>query len=190
MGEVVQLAMAEATSNGTKMKRIYADGVRDDAKYFVALEVEQTPAFELQTLFLVGLDNPEEIIRRVVETNSKNVYFGTGTSFKPQSEEEVVEWDRIITEVLDQGYYATLDFDMWFAEAVHGMKCSKHKNFIPMISVKLHSVMAFNKNATLKIDDVDFDATNPGVWCWKLTDLLDKNKMTHWAEYKNDTIIP
>ena len=171
------------------MKRIYAEGVRDDAKYFVALEVEQTPAFEEVTLFLVGLDTPEEILRRAEEHKCRNVYFGTGTSFNPESDEEVAQWDAIITAVLDAGLYATLDFDVWLAGKVHSMKSSKHQKFIPMISVKVDSVYAFNKNTTLKIDDVDFDATNPGVWCWKFSDLLTESRMTRWVEYKNDTII-
>jgi hypothetical protein len=41
----------------------------------------------------------------------------------------------------------------------------------------------------LKIDDKDFNATNPGVWTHSLHDLKDRNKFTPWSAYSNDTII-
>jgi len=44
-------------------------------------------------------------------------------------------------------------------------------------------------NATIKIDDKDFKATNPGVWCHNLHDLLDRNKFTSWDQYGKDEII-
>ena len=44
-------------------------------------------------------------------------------------------------------------------------------NFIPMISVKLPYIKQFGYNATIKLDDKDFAATNPGVWCHSVHDL-------------------
>jgi hypothetical protein len=41
----------------------------------------------------------------------------------------------------------------------------------------------------LKIDDKDFKATNPGVWCHNLHDLLDRQKFTDWAKYGLDKVI-
>jgi hypothetical protein len=40
----------------------------------------------------------------------------------------------------------------------------------------------------IKIDDRDFEATNPGVWCHSLHDLMDHSKLTVWKDYKNDKI--
>ena len=62
------------------MKRIYKQGVKDDAVYFVAKEVEQTPAFEQTTLFLVGKRPADEKILTAKQNNCTNVYFGTVTN--------------------------------------------------------------------------------------------------------------
>jgi hypothetical protein len=47
----------------------------------------------------------------------------------------------------------------------------------------------YNYNAILKIDDKDFEATNPGVWTHRLHDLLEHEKFTDWDQYKEDEII-
>jgi hypothetical protein len=57
-----------------------------------------------------------------------------------------------------------------------------------MISVKLPYLTQFNYNATIKLDDKDFEATNPGVWTHRLHDLLDSTKFTDWDQYKEDEI--
>ena len=36
------------------MKRDYKDGVKDDITYFTGVEVEDTPAYGMKTLFVVG----------------------------------------------------------------------------------------------------------------------------------------
>ena len=41
----------------------------------------------------------------------------------------------------------------------------------------------------VKIDDKDFQATNPGVWCHRLHNLMDEQRFTNWEEYKNDKIV-
>ena len=37
------------------MKRPYESGVNDTAIFFTGIEVEKTPAYNMQTLFVVGL---------------------------------------------------------------------------------------------------------------------------------------
>ena len=39
------------------------------------------------------------------------------------------------------------------------------------------------------IDDKDFDATNPGVWCHSLHDLMDREKFTDWGKYGLDKVL-
>jgi hypothetical protein len=46
-----------------------------------------------------------------------------------------------------------------------------------------------NYNTCVKIDDIGFNDTNPGVWVQQVKDLLDSNKFTPWIKYKNDKII-
>ena len=66
---------------------------------------------------------------------------------------------------------------------------SEYHNFIPMISVKLPYINQLGYNATLKIDDKDFAATNPGVWCHSLHRLQYRNAFTGWSKYTKDEII-
>jgi hypothetical protein len=58
-----------------------------------------------------------------------------------------------------------------------------------MISVKLPYIKQFNYNATLKLDDIDFDSTNPGVWTHSLHKLMDRRKFTPWTDYSKDEVI-
>jgi len=62
-------------------------------------------------------------------------------------------------------------------------------NFIPMISVKLPYIKQFGYNAVIKIDDKDFAATNPGVWCHSLHDLQTREAFTDWSRYTKDEVI-
>ena len=44
------------------MNRDYVDGKHDDVVFFFGREVEKTPAFGMQTLFVVGTPPLEEIL--------------------------------------------------------------------------------------------------------------------------------
>ena len=44
-------------------------------------------------------------------------------------------------------------------------------------------------NVIFKIDDKDFKATNPGVWCWSVRDLIKEEHFTDWNEYGDDEIL-
>ena len=58
-----------------------------------------------------------------------------------------------------------------------------------MISVKLPHIQQLGYNATIKLDDVDFDATNPGVWCHSVHSLQNRNTFTPWSKYTKDTTL-
>ena len=57
-----------------------------------------------------------------------------------------------------------------------------------MISVKLPYINQLGYNAVLKLDDNDFDSTNPGVWCHRLHDLQTVDTFTSWDDYTNDEV--
>ena len=65
----------------------------------------------------------------------------------------------------------------------------EYHNFIPMISVKLPYIQQLGYNATIKLDDKDFNASNPGVWCHSLHDLKNRNVFTDWSKYTKDQIL-
>jgi len=38
----------------------------------------------------------------------------------------------------------------------------------------------------VKIDDKTYNASNPGVWCHRVHDLMDYSKFTPWKDYQED----
>lgn len=162
----------------------------DSATYFVNIEVEQTPAYKKNTLFVIGLPEAEEIIKYAYKYDCTNVYFGTGTTFNPEDTEDYKDWNIVMCDVLDEGFWVTLDFDLIpYGPAVKVMGCNEYDRFIPMLSIKTPDLLGWNYNATVKLDDTDFRKSNPGVWCHRLHNLLDTEKFTDWSEYKGDTFV-
>ena len=167
---------------------------RQGIVYFTGYEVEHTIAYGMYTLFVVGTPPLEEILRIANDTQSmldeskriKQIYFGTSQSFNPSTYEEWKVWDDRIMGCLKAGYWVTLDFDVKYAEEIHEDGWTEHDRFIPMISVKLPYIKLFNYNATLKIDDRTWGATNPGVWTHHLPSLMSKDKFTYWDQYTQD----
>jgi hypothetical protein len=50
-------------------------------------------------------------------------------------------------------------------------------------------VKLWNYNTMIKIDDNDFDATNPGVWTHSLHSLMSRRTFTDWDQYNNDSVV-
>lgn len=170
------------------MKRDYTTGTAKDVTYFVGEEIEHTPAYLLNTLFVVGVMAPEKTTEIATLHECDHVYFGANHSFDG---ENIGEWVKQIEHVLRLGFKVTLDLDIKHVQK----KCkwleqlNEFENFITQISVKLPNIEQYNDNTTIKLDDVDFNATNEGVWCHSLDKLKDFDKMTIWSEYGKDKII-
>lgn len=176
-----------------KYKNIENPTVATD--FFYGFEVEHSPAQYRETLFVVGVQSVKDILREVDQLSKnftlvEHVYFGANQSFHPSNENDWLDWTNMVTKILKQGYWVTLDFDIKYAERVyHEFSLETFNKFIPMISVKLPHARQYNYNTTIKIDDKGFEASNPGVWCHRLGDLLDTEKFTNWEEYKNDRTV-
>ena len=95
----------------------------------------------------------------------------------------------MITACLDEAFTCTLDLDVSCAEGLLESGLVERHNFIPMLSVKLPYIRQFPYGATLKLDDRDFAATNPGVWCHNLHDLQKRRVFTPWSKYTNDEVL-
>jgi hypothetical protein len=160
----------------------------EDVNFFYGTEVEHTPAYGKNTLFVVGVQPTAEITARL-KSPGQHIYFGANMSFPNPEVNDAGTWkiwEDMITHYLKQGYLCTLDIDVRSAEGlVEGSLC-EYNNFIPMISVKLPYVQMLGYNATLKIDDKDFAATNPGVWCHSIHELRNRDKFTDWSKYTKD----
>jgi hypothetical protein len=172
-------------------KRDYSDGNHGDVSMFVGREVEHSPAHGLRTLFVVGLQSATTILEKVREHDCEHVYFGANMSFdlKNNDADGWRDWEQMITKVMESGFLATLDIGTdQLPGLLDGALIEDHR-FIPMISVKVPYTKLLNYNTTIKIDDIGFDQTNPGVWCWSLQDLMDRQRFTSWMEYKKDQPI-
>lgn len=165
------------------------EGHDDSTKFFIGTEVEHSPAYGQRTLFVVGRQPVKEILARALNNNCPHIYLGANQSFSVDDEVESQEWDYILDKLVSEGIWVTLDFDVKHAEWVLESRAVECDNFIPMISVKVPYIKQFPYHATLKIDDKDFKATNPGVWCHSLHDLQDRTKFTDWTKYTKDEVI-
>lgn len=168
------------------------------ATFFVGTEVEHTPAYGKKTLFVVGIQDYHRILEIILDYKShpepiEHVYFGANMSFSTLATNngaEWAKWEKMIFNVMEQAdIMCTLDVDVSCVEGlVESGLCENH-NFIPMISVKVPYAQLLGYNATIKLDDRDFRATNPGVWCHSLHQLQSRRTFTDWSKYTKDEVI-
>jgi hypothetical protein len=160
--------------------------------FFVGTEVEHTAAFGKCTLFVVGEQDPQIVLQEAKNNNCDHIYFGANQSFPPLHINDNFgwrHWEDMVQTCLEAGWLCTLDLDINQAEGLLESSLVEFHNFIPMISVKLPYIKQYGYNATIKIDDKDFKATNPGVWCHSLHDLQKREVFTDWSKYTKDEII-
>ena len=179
------------------MKRNYNTGTSDSVTFFIGDEIEHTPAYGMRTLFVTGAHPSIRIEDILNDANSnldaskhiKHIFFGANHSFHPENNLEWQRWETMITHFLDKEYLCSLDIPMSAVEEFNDGGLNDYNNFIPQIRVPIPYVKLWNYNTMIKIDDKDFNATNPGVWTHSLHDLKTRDKFTPWSAYANDTII-
>ena len=164
----------------------------DNIDFFIGTEVEHSPAFGLKTLFVIGVHDPETVLTKFQDNKCEHIYFGANQSF-PRLETDDGRgwspWERMILTCLDAGFWCTLDMDVSQVEGLLESQFLEYHNFVPMISVKLPYIQQLGYNATIKLDDRDFAATNSGVWCHSLHALRSRKAFTDWSKYTKDEIV-
>ena len=126
------------------------------------------------------------------DKHDSELYFGANQSFpklKTDDQKNWERWESMIKELLKKGYKCTLDLDVSCVEGLSQRGLCEYHNFIPMISVKLPYLQQLGYNATIKLDDVDFAKSNPGVWCHSLHNLMDRSVFTDWSKYSKDETL-
>jgi len=170
----------------------------EHANFFVGTEIEHSPAKDRRTMFVIGLQTEEQILWQIGESDRRSktaishVYFGANQSFPNPAVDDSANWsawESMIQKFLDRGYWCTLDLDVSAVAALCEGSLVEHSQFIPMISVKMPYTRLLGYNATVKIDDHDFRATNPGVWCHSLHNLMNRECFTSWDQYTKDEVI-
>lgn len=164
-------------------------GHDDSVQFFTGTEVEHTPAHGKKTLFVVGVQEVADIAARL--QGCEHIYFGANMSFPnyDTNAHDWLDWENMIKPFLTKGYWCTLDIDVAATEGLLESGLCESNNFIPMISVKLPYIQQLGYNATLKLDDKDFDATNPGVWCHSVHELQNRSVFTDWSKYAKDETL-
>lgn len=175
------------------MKRDYETATgKQGVTMFVGKEIENTPMKGQNTLFVVGTEySAAEIISSATQHQCNHIYLGANMSFviDPLNETSFIDWHLLITKLLDADFWVTLDFETKYTEWVLEECYTEYRRFIPMISVRIPHVDQLGYNACIKIDDVDFDTTNDGVWVHSLHTLKDRSCFTAWDQYTQDKII-
>ena len=163
----------------------------DNVNFFFGKEVEKTPAFGKQTLFVVGIQPVDEIAYHFSRHPSgvEHIFFGANHSFCPQTPTEWDRWSAMIVHFLKLGYVCSLDIPVTHVEDFNDTSLCEHRNFIPQIRVSIPYVKLWNYNTMIKIDDNDFDSTNPGVWTHSLHSLMSRRTFTDWDQYNEDSLL-
>ncbi len=159
----------------------------DNIELFTGKEVEHTPTYGMQTLFVNG----KPTIKKILEHVQEHVYLGANhQQIDFTNAEELDYYNTTISSLLAKGYYVTLDYD---AHQHHIMLSAldssiwRSKRFVPMLSVHIPQVLD-HPNLTIKIADEHFQGSNGGVWCTNMQDIPAK-KFTPWKDYTNDEAI-
>lgn len=161
-----------------------------DVSFFIGPEVEHTPAYSKRTLFVVGKQKLDQIERTAREYKTPHIFMGANHSFSSESNDPY--WDHVITALLDRGFWVTLDYQAH--EHVDVLKMLNRgiwqsRLFVPLLSVRIPNFQTSSPNLTVKIDDIDFKATNEGVWCLNHHEIADSNRFTDWNDYNTDQVV-
>lgn len=171
------------------MERSYSAGVATDVVFFTGIEIEKTPAYGMKTLFVTGIQDISDIKTQSNEHNCNHIFFGANHSFNPANYDEWINWEEMISTFLKLGYLCSLDIPVTQLVDFNDSSLCEYNNFIPQIRVPIPYTKLWNYNTMIKIDDIGFNATNPGIWTHSLHELMDRSKFTNWFEYQNDLIL-
>jgi len=158
------------------------------ADFFYGREVETTPAWGQETLFVVGYHTQEEIEQHL-RPDIQHIFFGANDSYHPKHGDDHTRWENVIATFLDRGLWCSLDIPFQYVEQFHEGGLCERDRFIPIIKVPIPYIKLWNYNTCVKIDDRDFAATNPGVWVHQLHDLQARDRFTSWYAYEKDQVV-
>ena len=116
------------------MQRDYTTGYKEDVKVFSGIEIEHTPAYGKQTLFLARNDLTfDQIISLAVASDAEAIYFGANRTYMHSHAMQVAQ----IHQLLDRGYWVTVDYPYELHRLVSKKfaTCWTDEKFIPFCSI-------------------------------------------------------
>ena len=169
------------------MLREYKTGVSESVGVFSGKEVEHTPAYGLQTLFLARNDLTfDEINELAIKADAEAIYFGANRTFMYNHGTQIAQ----MIKFQEKGYFVTIDYPYHLHDEVKKRFSLiwKKEKFIPFCSVIFQNSEE-DDNLCIKIDDIDFNKTNPGVWTMSMDHFKQTSGFTSWKDYKQDEPI-
>ncbi|ASD50402.1 hypothetical protein FDI24_gp122 [Acidovorax phage ACP17] len=131
----------------------------------------------MRTLFCDGGLGVDEVIAKAVETSVGHVYLNSNHSFLAYGEDK-------ISQLLMRGYAVTYEYGN--QGGLHPEPFPiEHPNLVHLRSVVVTKVRR-GVGHYLKIDDLGFQNTNPGVWTFKPGNYAG---FTPWSAYLKDDIV-
>jgi hypothetical protein len=173
------------------MQRNYAESTAPatPVTMFVGNEVEHTAAYKAKTLFVVGTHNADDVISQAFTSHCEHIYFGANMSFGVDDATTVASWEAMFDIAMQYNLWITLDIESSQLATIDAFrKLREYCKFVLTISVKIPNIRQLPYAACLKIDDVGFNQTNPGVWVHTLASLQTTETFTGWQDYSDDEI--
>lgn len=154
---------------------------------FIGTELENSKMKGSLTLFVVGDEPVNEIIEHAQANLATHIYMCANKSFVPGL---MGYYYETVTKLIADGFYVTLDFPCYYFAMVQNVFSDllDHNNFIPMVNVELPKLESM-KNFAMRLDDIDFNKTNSGVWVVNRDTIANNNCYTPWSEYSTDKIV-
>ena len=138
-------------------------------------------------MFVAGLQPTSKIIKHAEENKVEHIYLGANHSFVPN-----LDWNyNTVNKCITAGYLVSLNYPINYHNNVikELNNLYKNENVITKISLHFPELEHENPNLNIKIDDIDFEETNNGVWCFNLSDVCTDDNKTTWDKYKSDKIL-
>jgi len=140
----------------------------------------------MKTLFVVGSPIVKDILTIASKHDIKHIYLGANKSFSEKIFPFILKY--AVEDLTHLGYYVTIDLNIRDLELIRHIEViSKNVNVFLNVSVEIPHIEDY-QNLSIKIDDDDFESTNPGVWVFSVNDL-NKDTFNNWDVYKSDKII-
>ena len=115
----------------------------ENTAFFIGPEVEHTPAFSRKTLFVVGKQDVEKILKLAREHKVTHIFMGANHSFVVDPTDGTLYWDKTITELLDRGFWVSLDYPAHQHESVLKILNAgiwQSRIFVPLLRVEIPKI--------------------------------------------------
>lgn len=154
---------------------------------FVGKELENSKMKGSQTLFVVGDEPVSEIISNASSHDILHIYMCANKSFTPGM---MGYYFDTVAKLIKEKYFVTFDFPCYYFAMVQNVfkDYLTSEYFIPMVNVELPNLESM-PNLAIRLDDIDFNKTNSGVWVLNRDTFNNSQCYTSWSEYSTDKIV-